>query len=301
MNHNSSTPPLRKGDKIAIVSTARKISRQEIQPAIDTFREWGLKVNLGKHIFNENHQFAGTDEQRLADFQQALDDDSVNAIICARGGYGTVRLVDKVDFLKFKAKPKWIAGYSDATVLHSHIHANFGIETLHATMPINFKTNTNEALESLRAALFGENSKFHIPCSELNRNGTAEGALVGGNLSILYSLIGTKSDIDTGGKILFLEDLDEYLYHLDRMMMNLKRAGKLSGLAGLVVGGMTEMNDNEVPFGKTAEEIIWEHVQEYDYPVCFGFPAGHIDDNRTLILGRRAMLSVSSTATLSYE
>jgi len=293
------TPPsLQKGDKIAIVSTARKISKEEIRFAVETLEKWGLEVILGENLFGKHYQFAGTDEQRLSDFQNALEDDSIKAVLCARGGYGTVRFIDEIDFSKFIQNPKWIIGYSDITVLHSHIHSNFDTETIHGTMPINFPGNTSEALSTLQAALLGGNSKFEIQNSKLNRQGEANGLLTGGNLSILHNLIGTKSDIDTAEKILFIEDLDEYLYHIDRMMVAMKRSGKLAQLAGLIVGGMTKMNDNETPFGKTTEEIIWEHVQEYDYPVCFNFPTGHIDDNRALILGRKTNLSVGSERTL---
>jgi muramoyltetrapeptide carboxypeptidase len=203
-----------------------------------------------------------------------------------------VRIVDGLDWRAFAKQPKWLVGYSDVTVLHSHVHQNLGIETLHATMPINFANNTPEALESLRRALFGEPMDYEFPHHDLNRKGQAEGQLVGGNLSLLYSLAGTPSDVDTQGKILFLEDLDEYLYHIDRMMMQLQRSGKLAGLAGLIVGGMTDMKDNTIPFGKTAEQIIKEHVEPYGYPVAFGFPAGHIDDNRALVMGRKIWLKV---------
>lgn len=293
---------INKGDKIAIVATARKISEKKIQPAVKKFHEWGLEVVLGKHLFEEYNQFAGTDEQRTYDLQQMLDDETVKAIIIARGGYGTVRIIDKLNFSNFIKKPKWIAGYSDVTVLHSHIHSNFGIETLHSTMPLNFpeKGINNQALNTLKKALFGEDLIYTIKASSLNRNGIAEGIFIGGNLSILYSLSGSKSDIHTKGKILFIEDLDEYLYHIDRMMVNLKRSGKLENLAGLIVGSMSEMNDNTIPFGKTANEIIAETVKEFDYPVCFNFPAGHIKNNSALIFGRNAKLQVYDEVQLSF-
>ncbi|MBL7888996.1 MAG: LD-carboxypeptidase [Bacteroidia bacterium] len=281
---------LKKGDKIGIVACARKISKEELQPAIDILQNWGLEVVLGKNIFNAEHQFSGTDEERAADLQSMLDDTSIKAVISARGGYGTVRIIDKLDFSTFKKQPKWIIGYSDITVLHSHIH-NMGIQTLHATMPINFKVN-EEATETLRKALFGEELRYTFEPHALNKNGKAEGVLVGGNLSLLYALCGSNSDINTNGKILFIEDLDEYLYHIDRMMMNLKRSGKLSGLAGLIVGGMSDMKDNAVPFGKTAEAIILDAVKEYNYPVCFHFPCGHIDRNLAVVLGKKVQLTV---------
>lgn len=289
---------LKKGDKIGIVACARKISKEELQPAIDIFQNWGLEVVLGKNIFNADNQFSGTDEERAADLQNMLNDTSIKAVISARGGYGTVRIIDKLDFSTFKKHPKWIIGYSDITVLHSHIH-NMGIQTLHATMPINFKVN-EEATETLRKALFGEEIHYSFESHALNKNGKAEGILVGGNLSLLYALCGSNSDIDTKRKILFIEDLDEYLYHIDRMMMNLKRSGKLSELAGLIVGGMSDMKDNAIPFGKTAEAIILDAVKEYKYPVCFHFPCGHIDRNLAIILGRKVELEVALTSFFNY-
>jgi muramoyltetrapeptide carboxypeptidase len=289
---------LKRGDTIGIIATARKISTEEINPAIAIIKSWGLEVELGNNLFNADNQFSGTDQERANDWQILLNDTSIKAIISARGGYGTVRIVDQIDFTTFIKNPKWIIGYSDITVLHSHIH-NLGIETLHATMPINFSKNT-EALESLRKALFGEVIKYEIETNALNRKGIAEGELIGGNLSILYSLSGSISDIDTKGKILFIEDLDEYLYHIDRMMINLKRAGKLSNLAGLVVGGMSDMKDNTVPFGKTAEEIILDAVKEYNYPVCFNFPAGHIDRNLALLFGKKVKLEVGDMVKLNF-
>ena len=289
-----SPPFLKAGDKVAIVATARKVSPAEMEPAILKFREWGLQVITGPHLFGADNQYSGTDEDRLSDLQMMLDDPSIKAIVAARGGYGTVRIVDNLDFTAFCRNPKWIVGYSDITVLHSHIHTQYGVETLHATMPINFPTDgsDNEATLSLKKALFGEPLQYEIKPTEYSVKGSSQGILVGGNLSILYALNGTPSDLDTQGKILFLEDLDEYLYHIDRMMLNLRRSGKLSGLAGLVIGGMSKMNDNAVPFGKTAEEIIKEAVEGYGYPVCFEFPAGHIDNNCALILGRNVELTV---------
>jgi len=292
-------PYLKRGDKIGIVAPARKISKEEIQFAIDTFEKWGLKVVFGKNLFRNENQYSGSDEQRTEDLQTMLDDDSIRAVISARGGYGTLRIIDKLNFSAFKKNPKWIIGYSDITVLHSHIHWSFDIETLHATMPINFSKD-EESVESLRKSLFGEKVSYEFPSHNLNRNGNTLGELVGGNLSLLYSLQGSVSDISTESKILFIEDLDEYLYHIDRMMISLKRSEKLSKLAGLVVGGMTDMKDNQTPFGKTAEEIIFDAVKEFDYPVCFGFPAGHQTKNLALIFGRKARLSVGQNSILSY-
>ena len=294
---------LKKDDKIAIIATARKISRKEVEPAIKTLESWGLSVVLGKNLFKSFNQFAGTDEERAYDLQKALDDDSVKAIICARGGYGSVRIIDKIDFSHFIKNPKWIVGYSDITALHSYIQTHFGIETLHATMAINFgdKKMSAETFKSLKKALFGEPLSYHLDASPLSRKGTTSGILIGGNLSILYSLAGTPFDIATSKNILLLEDLDEYLYHIDRMMMNLKHSGKLSNLAGLIIGGMTEMNDNTVPFGITANEIIAETVSKYHYPVCYNFPSGHSNDNRALILGRKVELHINDIVEVVFD
>lgn len=302
-NIKMTTPPyLKKGDRIALVSPARKVTREEMEPAIRLFTDWGLEVVQGENMYASHHQFAGSDDQRKADMQRMLDDDSIRAIVCARGGYGTVRIIDGLNFTRFAENPKWIVGFSDVTVMHSHIHTHFNIETLHAIMPVNFqnKCESNPSLNSLKKALFGKEIAYRIPEDPHNRKGFCRGQLVGGNLSILYSLTNTNSDISTNGKILFIEDLDEYLYHIDRMMMNLRRSGKLEGLAGLVVGGMVRMNDNKVPFDKTANEIIAEAVSDYPYPVCFNFPAGHLDDNRALILGRNMQLEVQNEVKIYF-
>ena len=285
------------GDKIGIISTARKISLEELKPSIKLLEEWGLKVVFGKNLFEEDNQFSGTVSQRSSDLQSMIDDDSIKAILCARGGYGTVQIIDKVDFSHLIKNPKWIIGYSDVTVLHSHLH-QLGITSLHATMPINFEKNTPKALESLKSALFGLGNLTEINHHHFNRFGKVEGEIVGGNLSILYSLLGSDSDINTDGKILFIEDLDEYLYHIDRIMMNLKRNGKLKNLKALIIGGMSDMNDNTIPFGKTAEEIILEYIKEFDFPVCFNFPAGHLDDNRTLVFGKECTLEINENGVI---
>lgn len=289
------TPPYIKiGDTVAIVSTARKISIEELKPALLLLESRGLKTVLGKTIGAEENQFAGSDDLRATDFQTMLDDPNIKAIWCARGGYGTVRIIDKLDFSNFKKFPKWIIGYSDVTVLHSHIN-NLSVESLHAQMPLEIEKKTQETADSIQKALFGQEYSISYTiqnAQNLNRQGLVKGHIIGGNLSILYSLCGSNSELKTSGKILFIEDLDEYLYHIDRMMMNLKRNGMLDNLGGLIVGGMTSMNDNTIPFGKTAEEIIFDAVKEYDYPVCFDFPAGHINDNRALVLGREVDLEV---------
>jgi muramoyltetrapeptide carboxypeptidase len=288
---------LKKGDRIGIIAPARKVAEHEMAPAINKFREWGLEVVIGDNLFNEFNQFAGFDDERAEDLQQMLNSSSIRAVICARGGYGTVRIIDSLSFENFVKNPKWLIGFSDATVLLSHIHSNFGIETIHAEMPINFPKDGSDNLstESLRKCLFGEKIEYSYKLSHCSRKGQAKGLLVGGNLSILYSLAGSGSDINTDGKILFIEDIDEYLYHIDRMMVNLKRSGKLSRLAGLIAGGFTDMKDNLVPFGKSAVRIVYEAVGEYGYPVCFDFPAGHIPENAALIMGREAELEVTSS------
>lgn len=291
-------PYLKKGDTVAIIATARKISKEEIQPAVTFFESYGLSVLLGKNLFESSNQYAGTDLQRAEDLQWALNDKNIKAIIIARGGYGTVRLMEHVDFTEFKKFPKWVVGYSDVTVLHSAIH-NIGVATLHATMPLNFSKN-QEATRSLIKALLGKLTEIETEENYSNIEGTTNGQLVGGNLSLLYALSGTPYDIDTRDKILFIEDLDEYLYHLDRMMMQLKLSGKLSCLKGLIVGGMTDMKDNAIPFGKLPEEIILDAVKDYNYPVCFDFPAGHIDKNLAMYFGREVELTVNDIATLKF-
>lgn len=295
--------PLRRGDLVALAATARKVSPEEMAPAVRLLESWGLRVLQPEHLYDASNQFAGSDEVRAATMQRLLDDAEVRAIICVRGGYGTVRMVDGLDWSRFEQCPKWIVGYSDVTVLHSHVHARLSMPTLHATMPINIPDDAcvrpYPAVEALRKALFGKELGYEFDGHPLNRPGECEGVLVGGNLSILYSLCGSPSDINTDGKILFIEDLDEYLYHIDRMMMNLKRCGKLAGLKGLVVGAMSDMHDNAIPFGRTAEEIISNAVEEYGYPVCFNAPFGHIGmENGALVLGANVHLVVPNQKKL---
>ena len=282
------------GDRVGIVSTARKINLKELDMAVNIFNQWGLKVELGVNLLNEDNQFSGTIQQRTSDLQAMLDNDKIKAVICARGGYGTVQIIDNIDFTLFINNPKWIVGYSDVTVLHSHLN-NLDIPTLHASMPINFKSNTKESLETLRKTLFGEKNYIKIDTNNYNVLGIAEGEIVGGNLSILYSLMGSNSDLDTDGKILFIEDLDEYLYHIDRMMISLKRSGKLENIKGLIVGGMTNMHDNKVRYGRNAEQIIRDYIIPYNIPTCFGFPAGHIKDNRCIKFGVESVLNVNKS------
>lgn len=289
--------PLQPGDKIAIIATARKITIPETEAAIQCFRSWGLEVMLGKTIGASYNQFAGDDALRLHDLQEMLDNPDIKAIVCARGGYGTTRIIDQVDFSAFRKNPKWVVGFSDVTALHSHIHT-LGIESVHAIMPVLFpKPGTASSIESLRRILLGEEMTYTAPAHIFNRSGQGQGQLVGGNLSMLHTLTGTRSDISTDGKILFLEDLDEYLYHIDRMMVHLDRSGKLENLAGLVIGDMSDMHDNTIPFGKTAYEIINEHTGKYHYPVSYGFPVGHEPLNLALVCGREARLEVNEGGT----
>lgn len=290
---------LKKGDTVAIIATARKVSIEEIQPAVTFFESYGLSVLLGENLFEADNQYAGTDLQRTKDLQWALNDKKIKAVIIARGGYGSVRLIGNIDFTDFKKHPKWLVGYSDVTVLHNAIH-NQMVATLHATMPLNFNKN-EEATKSLVDALFGNYSSIKAEPHHLNKPGNTKGFLIGGNLSLIYSLAATPFDIDTTDKILFIEDLDEYFYHLDRMMMQLKLSGKLKNLKALIVGGMTDMKDNTIPFGKNAEQIILDAVKEYNYPVCFNFPAGHIDRNLALYLGKEIELKISTeSVSLNY-
>jgi muramoyltetrapeptide carboxypeptidase len=283
---------LKKGDTIAIVCTARKFFPEDANPAIELLDSWGLKVKLGATIGLDRCQLGGTDLERSSDFQNMMDDDSVKAIWVARGGYGTVRMVDLLDFTKFNKNPKWIMGFSDVTVLHSQANVE-RVASLHCIMPFTVPKASDEVKETLRNALFGEQIEYIISSKPNDIKGKASGELIGGNLSILYSLLGSKSSLDTNKKILFIEDLDEYLYHIDRMIYNLKRNGYFENLKGLIVGGMTDMHDNEIPFGQNAIQIITAIAKEYNIPVCFDFPAGHVKDNRTLQLGKQVDFEVN--------
>ena len=294
-------PSLQKGDTIALVATARKNIDDNLKPAIDLLQSWGLEVVIGKTIGLDNNQLAGTDAERAADFQQQLDNPNIKAIWCVRGGYGTVRMIDLLDFTKFKQSPKWIVGFSDVTVIHSYIN-NLNIATIHGAMPITVAKASLESIESLRKSLFGESLNYKIPFDTANRLGNAKGEIVGGNLSILYSLMGSNAQIDCKGKILFIEDLDEYLYHIDRMMMSLKRCGCFEDLNGLIVGTMTKMKDNDIPWGKNANQIIEDMTKGYSFPVLYNFPAGHFRDNRALIFGKQVSLEINTkTSKLIFE
>jgi muramoyltetrapeptide carboxypeptidase len=299
-----SPPILKIGDTVGIVAPARKVDYADVDIAIKMLESWGLNVVLGKNLFCEHNQFSGTDSERAADFQSMIENPDVKAIICARGGYGSIRVLEEINLRQLQREPKWVVGYSDITVFHSILNSWYMMETIHATMPVNFPKDQIENLStvSLRKVLFGESPEYKVANHPLNRNGLVKGPLCGGNLSILSSVSGTDADIITNDKILFIEDLDEYLYHVDRMMMTLKRSGKLKNLAGLVVGGMTDMRDNTIPFGKNALEIIHDAVEEYDYPVCFNFPVGHQNDNLALIMGRRTSLEVTDDgASLTFS
>ena len=294
-------PYLTKGDTVGILATARKIDKATIEPAIKLLKSWGLNVVVGKTVGLDNDQLAGQDWQRATDFQDMLDNPAISAIWCAKGGYGTVRMIDRIDFTKFKKKPKWFIGFSDATVLHSHIN-NMDIATLHGIMAISVAHATPDAIETFRKSLFGEKLAYSIPAHKFNKTGTASGELVGGNLSVLYSIVGSRSEVDYKGKILFIEDLDEYLYHIDRMMMNLERNGYFKNVKGIIIGGMTKMRDNDIPWGHDALEIIQDITKEYKIPICFNFPAGHITDNRALVFGKEITMDVSATGTkITFE
>lgn len=282
---------LKKGDKIAIVCPAKKLP-QSIDFGIEILQSWGLEVVVGKTVSGSYHQFAGTDQERSEDLQQFLDDKSIKAIIAGRGGYGTIRIIDKLDFTAFNKNPKWLIGFSDITILLSHAFAALQTQSIHGQMPYTFDESTPEALESLRKILFGEHVEYSYSSEIENRTGKAEGILIGGNLSLLVAVEGSKSEMDFNDKILFLEDVGEHEYAIDRMMRLLKRAGKLAKLQGLIIGAFNEISEEKIPFGQTPEEIILDLVKEYDYPVCFNFPTGHIDDNRAMVLGKTVNLTV---------
>ncbi|MEP7167908.1 MAG: LD-carboxypeptidase [Bacteroidota bacterium] len=306
------TPPyLKQGDTIAIIATARKVTKEEMQPAIDILTGWGLQVVEGKNLYKQQNQFAGSDAERLNDLQNVLDDKKIKAVLFARGGYGTMRISDKIVPSKFTRNPKWLIGFSDITTLHIMANA-LEVETLHAPMALNFSKTPTEILNQIKDILFGKKFLLQpesgITNHKLNRQGSAKGMLIGGNLSMLYAENASGGEMNYDDKILFIEDLDEYLYHIDRMMLSLNRSGRLASLAGLIVGSMNDMRDNTIafgfktdnPFGKTTEEIISEHVAEYNYPVCFNFPAGHIQNNHPLIFGREIEMTVGENVELNY-
>ncbi len=288
------------GDRIGIISTARKITKEELDPCINILKQWGLDIVFGKNLFESENQFAGNVHQRIEDLQSMIEDHTIKAILCARGGYGTIQIIDHVDFTPLIKHPKWIIGYSDVTVLHSHLN-NLGVASIHATMPINFNNNTRQALENLKHVLFNSDNKISTESNISNRYGFAEAEIIGGNLSILYSLMGSNSQINTKNRILFIEDLDEYFYHIDRMIISLKRSGLFLNLKGLIVGSFTKILDNEIPFGKNIEDIILENTKEYNYPICFDFPSGHIDNNMSIFFGVNSILDISENQVVLQQ
>jgi len=282
-------PYLKKGDKIAIVCPAKKLKRP-IDAAIALLQEWGLEVVSGKSVYASHHQFAGNDILRAGDLQSYLDDPDIKAVIAGRGGYGTIRILDMLDFSLFNQNPKWIVGFSDITALLSHVTGALNIQSIHGQMPGVFDEATAASLASLRKSLFGEPQSYTYTSGFPNQPGETEGILIGGNLSLLLALAGSASEMDFSGKILFLEDVGEYEYSIDRMMHTLKRSGKLAKLKGLIVGAFNGLKTEDIPFGQNPEQIIREAVKDYSYPVCFNFPVGHIDNNLTMILGARVSL-----------
>lgn len=300
---------LKPGDTIGITCPAGSITQEEIQPAMLEMVDWGLNVKVGDTVGKKDFTFGGTDEERARDFQQMIDDPKIKAVMCARGGYGFVRIIDKINFSRLLAKPKWIIGFSDITVLHCHLNRNYGIASIHSKMCNSFPDDWNKAepiqietILSIKQALMGEKMKYTAPVNPLNKPGRAEGALVGGNLKTIETLAGTKSDIRTTNKILFVEDTGEYLYSIDRMFWNLKRTGKLEKLAGLIVGGFKiKPDDPGEEFGRTIEEIVLEKVKNYHYPVCFDFPVGHQKNNYALKCGVKHRLHVSADSVTLKE
>lgn len=296
-------PYLRKGDTVGIVCPAGYMPLEKISSCIETLEQWGYTVQLGKTPGNQFHYFSGTDEERLEDFQQMLDDDNIKAVLCGRGGYGVTRIIDAIDFSRFVKHPKWIIGFSDITALHSHIFSNFHIASLHAPMAAAFNDGeaSNQYIQSLKQALEGEKANYTCKPHPLNKNGEATAELVGGNLSLLAHCIGTKSDIHTKGKILFIEDIGEYIYSADRMFLQLKRSGKLDELAGLIIGGFTDMKDTTIPFGTDIYTAIHQHIKDADYPVCFDFPVSHEKENYALKVGVPYCLQVTASQTQLTE
>src|ERR1700744_4940464 len=282
--HAGIIPYLKKGDKIAICCPAKKLPNP-MDDAVALLQSWGLEVVLGDTVNASWHQFAGDDELRAKDLQRFIDDDDIKAIFAARGGYGTVRMIDKVDFSRFAINPKWLVGFCDITVLHTHLFNNYHTQTIHGQMPVNIPDASAMSLQTLRKALFGEPLQYQFESHQLNKSGEAKAIVIGGNLSLLVAVSGSVSDVNYDGKILFIEDVGEYLYSIDRMIGMLDRAGKLKNLKGLIVGGVSEVKDNDIPFGQTVNEIIMDVATKYDYPVCFDFPAGHIPGNCAVIFG----------------
>jgi muramoyltetrapeptide carboxypeptidase len=290
-------PYLKKGDTIGITCPAGYMDTAKAQTCISVLQQWGYQVMVGKTLgSNSTNYFSGTDDNRKDELQAMLDDKSINAILCGRGGYGVGRIIDQLDFTAFKKNPKWVIGFSDITVLHSHIFTHLKIATLHAPMAAAFNDGeyNNEFIQSLHKAIVGKKANYKIAAHAFNKTGTATGELLGGNLSLLAHLTGTPSDINTKNKILFIEDIGEYIYNIDRMLYQIKRSGKLEKLAGLIIGGFTDMKDTGRPFGKTVYEVIKEIVAEYHYPVCFGFPVSHGKENYALKVGVKYELHITT-------
>jgi muramoyltetrapeptide carboxypeptidase len=297
-------PYLKKGDTIGITCPAGFITIEDIQSAVTKIQEWGFKIKVGNTVGKRDFTFGGTDEERTKDFQQMLDDKSIKAIMCARGGYGGIRIIDALDFKKFGLLPKWIIGFSDVTIIHAHLNKNFGIASIHSKMCNSFPADWSKAepvqietIESIKKCLLGEKMMYNTVPNEKNKTGVAQGILIGGNLKTLETLAGSKSDINTDGKILFVEDTGEYLYSIDRMFWNLKRTGKLNKLKGLIIGGFKIKPDDDPAeqFGKNLFEIVLEKVKTFNYPVCFDFPVGHQKNNFALKCGVRHLLDVNNT------
>jgi muramoyltetrapeptide carboxypeptidase len=297
---------LKKGDTVAIVAPSGVLKNYNgyILKAKELLKSWELEVVIGENVFNDNGHFAGTDNQRSADFQLALDDKAIKGIWCARGGYGAMRIIDNLNFEKYKENPKWIIGYSDITAIHNDLHNNKS-ESIHGIMCKSLEkidVDNNESISLLKKTLFGEKLSYTIEGNNYNIEGNSNGQLIGGNLTLLHCLLGSESSIDTDGKILFIEDLGEYLYHIDRMLISLKRAGYFDNCKGLIVGDFTDMRKNTTPFGRNLKELILDIVKEYDFPVSFGFPAGHGEKNYPMILGREINLEVSKQqSTINFS
>lgn len=296
-------PYLKKGDTIGVVCPSGYMPYENMETCLNTLIEWGFVIKKGKTLGTHFNYFSGTDAERLADMQSMLDDETVSAVLCARGGYGLSRIIDDLDFSSFLKKPKWIIGYSDVTVLHAHIFSQFGIASLHSPMAGAFNDggSNDEFIQSMKYALLGERMEYRCTTNHYNKSGVAEGELIGGNLSLLAHLIGSKSSINTTGKLLFLEDIGEYIYHIDRLLIQLKRADLLTNLAGLVIGSFTDMKDTVIPFGESVYDAIYDKVKEYSYPVCFQFPVGHTPINYALKHGVTHRLVVQEHEVLLTE
>lgn len=294
---------LKKGDTIGIVCPSGYMPAEKAETCIQVLKDWGYQVKVGNTLGNQFHYFSGTDEERLTDLQQMLDDKEVKAILCGRGGYGMSRIIDQLDFRQFKKHPKWIIGFSDITVLHAHLYAQFKTASLHSPMAAAFNDGefANEYIQSLKKALKGGLMSYRCNVHPFNQNGIAVGELVGGNLSLVAHLIGTSSAFSTKGKILFLEDVGEYIYNIDRMLIQLDRSGVLSKLAGLIIGGFTEMKDTVTPFGTSVSEVIRERLSKYNYPICFDFPVSHAKENFALKVGVKHELSVAKSSVRLKE